>query len=146
MEKRVKNPFAGQCRGIMIALLCCFCGNVLLYAQELPEPEENGEDRFIYDAGERPDPFVPLLNQSGKIKDAESSEMEELAKRLQMITVNGVLWDKEMPLLMINNKIYKKGDVTESGLLVSDISADSIVLGYGKLTREISLVEKRKFE
>jgi hypothetical protein len=65
---------------------------------------------------------------------------------LAKIVVNGVLWDENQPLVMVNNKIYKQGDAIDGGLTIKSITADSVEFAYFELTYTVSLIDKQKLE
>ncbi len=69
------------------------------------------QGNFVYKADGRPDPFVPLLNKEGMEKNSGLSKKEEIMDLINQLKINGVLWDAQQPIVMINNKVYKKGDV-----------------------------------
>jgi len=55
-----------------------------------------------------------------------------------VLNLSGILWDKLMPLAVINNKVVKIGDKVGGSVLV-DIKQDRVILSEGSLTREIRL-------
>ncbi|MDD5745835.1 MAG: general secretion pathway protein GspB [Candidatus Omnitrophica bacterium] len=101
---------------------------------------------FVYQVEQRRNPFVPLLDKSGNKKEAGSSHGEELKVLLAKIVVNGVLWDENQPLVMVNNKIYKQGDEINGELKIKSITADGVVFEYFELTHTVSLIDKQKLE
>jgi len=128
----------------LAALLSCLAA-ALVYAQlntTVPEGEEKTE-KFVYQMEDRRNPFVPLLDKSGNRKEAGSSHGEELKTLAAKIVVNGVLWDADQPLAMINNKIYKQGDTIDGGLTIKSITADSVEFAYFELPYTVSLIDKQ---
>ncbi|MCP4650031.1 MAG: general secretion pathway protein GspB [PVC group bacterium] len=98
---------------------------------------------FTYESNDRRDPFIPSLDVSGIRPTMKPVvKKEELNKRLAKIDVNGILWDKAMPLVMINNKIHKQGD-TIFDLDITEIKENSVIFSYEELTHEISLIQKQ---
>ncbi|MFH2138818.1 MAG: hypothetical protein ABII88_09935 [Candidatus Omnitrophota bacterium] len=111
-------------------------------AEEFGIDDDSMVQSFVYTIKNERDPFIPLLDVQGtKPKLEPVLREEEFRKLLANITINGILWDEQMPLVMINNKIRKKGD-NINGLFVMDIKEDSVVVGYQDLTQVISLVKK----
>ena len=123
---------------IVLALIIC-----LQRQQGLAFFEKGGRNTFVYDAQKRPDPFVPLLDNEGDIKYTELSHNDEFIRRIKKIEVNGVFWDEDMPLVMINNKILKQGDLIE-GLTVITINEENVEFKFFDLTHTVSLIEKKK--
>ena len=109
------------------------------------EAEVFGEDskKFIYTHDNRPDPFLPLLSSKGLVQETGSDINEEMMRRVSRIKVTGILWDEEMPIVMINNKMRKEGDIVES-LTIKTININGIILGFHDLTHEILLIKKKK--
>lgn len=73
---------------------------------------------FVYDSQEKRDPFVPLAG------------LEEGSK-FAWLTLEGILWDPQSPLAIINDNIVGKGDKIE-GAEVVEIKEDRVILRYGK--------------
>ena len=108
--------------------------------------QDTGQNsKFIYQPEGRPDPFIPLLDSTGFLKEKGLSQQQEFNNRLTKIKINGVFWDKEMPVVMINGKFYKQNDEIFE-VKIKEINYDSVVLEYYELKHEISLIEKKKFD
>jgi len=117
----------------------------IVFAQ-LQLEDDMTEEKFIYPEQAMIDPFVSLLTTKGTLKSEEGPTLQEqFQERLRKIHVNGVLWDKDNPLVMINNEIYKPGDII-SGVLVETITANGIMLKYKGLTKSISLIDEKYFD
>ena len=131
---------------LIISSVCFFVGPAFSEDPVDLRAEENMlREVFIYDANGNPDPLVPLLDQAGEDLSDGPSKEEELALRIQRINVNGVVWDEDMPLVMINHKIYKKGDKVID-LLIETINEDSVILSFKGLPRKISLIQKNNID
>ncbi|MBI4845269.1 MAG: general secretion pathway protein GspB [Candidatus Omnitrophica bacterium] len=135
-------------RGILIAVLIVLIQICSVLAQNsLDEEESISFEGFVYESEANRDPFFSLLDNSGVFMDEQGPKKEEiLMERVQKVSVNGVIWDQDMPLVMINKKIYKKGDMIQEGLLVKEIRAESVTLGYEDLTHVISLVKRKNLD
>ena len=110
------------------------------YAENCDESTEI----FVYTADERRDPFISLINEDGNFKDNVSSAKEELEKLIKTVKVDGILWDEQIPLAMINKGIHKIGDII-NGLTVKNITEESVIFGYADLTHVITIIEKKDF-
>jgi len=108
------------------------------------ENVEESTEVFFYTADERRDPFISLINKSGNFKDNVPSAREELNNLIEIIKVDGILWDEQQPLAMINNEIHKIGDVINK-LTVKNITDESVTFGYADLTHTITIVEKKDY-
>lgn len=99
------------------------------------------DDSFIYEDKNRPDPFVPLLDKTGSTPSAGPSLEDEMQLRLKRIKINGILWEEKDPLVMINNKIRRQGDVVEE-LVVKEISVNRVVFEFKGLTSKIDIIKQ----
>jgi len=82
-------------------------------------------------AGERKkrDPFVALVDYTGKIKSYEDLFPTTLKKPLSAdVAVKAIIWDEKRPLAFINNKIYGEGAEIAKDLTIEKINFDSVVL------------------
>jgi len=127
---------------VMILIFSVLCAMFLVLDSRADEFEDN-QKKFIYTHDDRPDPFVPLLSSKGLVQEAGPSAREEMMNNVKKIKVNGILWDNVMPVVMINNKMRKEGDVVEN-LTIKKINVNGIILGYHDLTYEILLIKKKK--
>ena len=135
---------------LSIIILILFTAVLLMLELSIAqEAAKEGEmdfeiENFTYSSDDRTDPFIPLLLKEGLMKEEQGPDRKlEMMEKIKQIKVNGVLWDQRMPLVMIDNKIYKKGDILQTGLMVKDIQANSIIFGYYELAHEIFLIEKK---
>lgn len=133
---------------ILINLISFMNNNFVLSAglEQLNSIEEGSEatEVFVYNRDERRDPFVSLINKSGDYKDAVPNAKEEMMDLIKFINVGGIIWDDEMPLAMINNEIYKIGDIVNN-LTITQITSESVTFGYADLIHTITIVEKKDF-
>ncbi len=95
-----------------------------------------GEKKFVYDDHGRKDPLMPVVDSSGKIlfQEEENSGKKVLALRLQ-----GIIYRSKGPSkAIIEKKLYKVGDRI-SGLVITEIYPDHVVLSDGKDSYELWL-------
>ncbi len=126
-------------------VILCAVYSIFLVSDSSAEKFEENQEKFIYEHDDRPDPFVPLLTSKGLVQESGPSIREEMMSNVGKIKVNGILWDEEMPIVMINNKMRKEGDVVEN-LKIKKININGIILGYHDLTYEILLIKKKKMD
>jgi len=130
---------------IILSVLAASIFFVFKPAQSKPDDLPGQEAQsFVYTSDNRPNPFVPLLNASGSEKEQGPSRNEEMDLLLKKVKVNGVFWDDKMPLVMINDKIHKQGDVV-GNLKIKEIKIYSVVFSYYDLSAEIFLIKKQKY-
>ncbi len=127
--------------GFFVSL--CFINTVFFVSDSFADKFEENQEKFIYTNDNRPDPFLPLLTSKGVVQEAGPSIREEMMTHLGKIKVNGILWDEEMPIVMINNKMRKEGDIVEN-LTIKEINVNGVIFGYHDLTHEIVLIKKKK--
>ena len=76
----------------------------------------------------RRDPLIPLLDPTGRVK-AETELVRPAEVFLPLnISLKGIIWSKNSPLAIINNKIYHEGDKIFEGLVLEKINPDSVTL------------------
>ncbi|MBU1043823.1 MAG: hypothetical protein KJ915_05430 [Candidatus Omnitrophica bacterium] len=146
MKKQIKSKVILLVILIIIINSMALGLNALLtdaFAQQ-PIVSDESTEVFVYTRNERPDPFVSLINKSGDFKDNVPSAREEMMDLVQLIKVDGILWDSQMPLVMINKEIHKIGDIVNR-LTVKEITAESVTFAYSDLTYTITIIEKKYF-
>ncbi|MDP2940173.1 MAG: general secretion pathway protein GspB [Candidatus Omnitrophota bacterium] len=90
------------------------------------------------------DPFVKLIDPTGRIKtEAELIRPAEVILPLNII-LKGIIWDKQKPLVIINDKVYKEGAVIFEGLILEKINPDNIILNDRGQKVKINLRKKEK--
>lgn len=97
-----------------------------------------------YPGGIKRDPFIPLVDSTGRVKEAS-----ELTRPVQSllplnISLKGIIWSKTNPLAIINNKIYKEGDKIFEGLILEKINLESVILNDRGEKIQINLRKKEK--
>lgn len=118
--------------------------SAVFMAPEIKAAEFAGnKDKFIYTADDRSDPFVPLLSSKGLIKEMGPSTREEMMNFMKNIKVSGIMWDETLPVVMMNKKMRKVGDIVEN-LTIKQININSVILEYKDQTHEIVLIKKKK--
>ncbi len=127
---------------VLILILNVFCVMFMAFDSEVKGIEVN-EKKFIYTHDDRLDPFLPLLSSKGLAQKAGPSSGAEMMSHVSKIKVSGILWDEVMPVVMINNKMRKEGDVVEN-LTIKKINVNGVILGYHDLTYEILLIKKKE--
>lgn len=105
---------------------------------DIPELLANIQDvRFDYKAvHEARNPMRPLVGSavltSAGIQDTDtpgSYTDEDLLYIVSAMSFTGVIWDKEIPLAILDNELVYQGyEFGSLGIIVTDISADSVVL------------------
>ena len=92
------------------------------------------------------DPFVALVNASGKIKtDDELFPVLKKKTSLSMnITLKAIIWDSTRPVAFINTKNYHEGDEITEGLKIQKINPNDIVLNDNGSLISISLRKMEK--
>jgi len=65
----------------------------------------------------------------------------QLVSTAQGLSLNGIIFNKDMPVAIINNAIAKEGDLVASNIKVVSIKSDSVVLNDGSKNFELKLQE-----
>lgn len=65
----------------------------------------------------------------------------QLVSSAQGLSLNGIIFNKDMPMAIINNAIAKEGDLVASNTKVVSIKSDSVVLNDGSKNFELKLQE-----
>lgn len=82
------------------------------------------EDKFVYDAKARRDPFLPLVTETGQVLDLEP-------KQTTTLNLEGVIFDKEGDsFIVINGVVLKKGQALND-YLVFEIKPNEVILIRG---------------
>jgi len=136
-------------------LAVIWCGIAVLHGgaltcrgSDMPTPDslaDSGVVKFSYQASGERDPFIPLLSSSKDSVANEPSSGELFEEYFKKIKVNGVLWDKGNPLVMINNEIYRRNDLVEN-LRISEITPNGVTVSYKDQSRTILLIDMKKYE
>ncbi|MCG2712856.1 MAG: hypothetical protein L6416_11120 [Candidatus Omnitrophica bacterium] len=136
--------FAGKItfNTLLILILSLLCVMFLVLDSQAGEFKEEHE-KFIYTADGRPDPLLPLLSSKGLVAETGLSIREEMMNFVSKINVNAILWDETMPIVMINKKMRKEGDVVEN-LIIQKINVNGVIFGYNDLAYEILMIKKKK--
>lgn len=110
---------------IYIAVLCIvYCVLCIAFCQ--------AEDRFIYDAQGRRDPFIPLVDKSSSTGLRTSFVPPDLEVRLPVdIKVKGILSKDDEYFAIINDKVMKKGQ-NIGEIKIKRIEKDKVILKYGQ--------------
>ncbi len=98
----------------------------------------------IFSQSLKRDPFVPLLDSTGRVKpESELARPAETFLPLN-ISLKGIIWSKNVPLCNINNKVFHEGDKVFEGLTIEKINPNYIVLNDRGEKVEIYLRKKEK--
>jgi len=91
------------------------------------------------------DPFVDLVDASGRIKTED--ELFSTFQRFvpSTIILKGIIWDTKRPLAIINGKIYTEGASIGEGMVLEKIYANSVVL-KGQDEQRMTVYLKKKKE
>jgi len=65
----------------------------------------------------------------------------QLVSTAQGLSLNGIIFNKDTPIAIINNAIAKEGDLVASNTTVVSIKSDSVVLNDGSKNFELKLQE-----
>jgi hypothetical protein len=91
------------------------------------------------------DPFVDLVEASGRIKTED--ELFESPQTLlpAAIILKGIIWDQKRPLAVINGKIFGQGATIAKGVVLEKIDRGGIILRtQDNETLKIELRKKEK--
>jgi len=115
---------------------------------QVPLAEEESEiierPNIDYTAADFRDPFSPqiLISKKGEPEKAvETKEVKPRASELFSLSIQGIIWNSNIPLAIINNQVFKKGEVLpvsrgEKGeteteeVLIMDINKDGVTIVY----------------
>ena len=144
-----KNQAAPLCRAISAALISC---SVIIFASQLlaqdpagEKPEKAGpavEDTGVeYTAENFRDPLRPqILRPKAEQAEGQVAIEEEKPRVAEMLSLSlqGIIWNPERPLAIINNRVVKIGDIilvpkdseTTEAATIMDITQDGVVIIY----------------
>jgi hypothetical protein len=94
-----------------------------------------------YEASDFRDPFYPPVSISKKKEPEAEEEIKEarpVAKELSFVSIQGIIWNLDNPLAIINNQVFKKeetlpitGREAEAGeITIIDIDKDGVTVNY----------------
>jgi len=83
----------------------------------------------------RRDPFVPLV-RGGRFVTATKA-----ATGIEGVVLEGVLWDPDRPIAIINGELVGEGEIID-GFLVKQIGVDRVVLKAGDKEHTIPLIQE----
>ena len=99
------------------------------------------QDAFLYDSGDRRDPFVPVVSGSGRILSGE-----KLNTSFENITLGGIIYDARNPknsLALINGEPYGVGARVMEFVIVN-IESTKVILRVGEEEFSLELVDEVK--
>lgn len=116
--------------------------------KEVPTPEP--EPPFIYQSGNRRDPFKPLVSQKAVGREIESPGEVEIVS----LSLSGLIWDDGEVLALLHDGgnfgyILKKGRLLAANYRIIEgisgvIKADGVYLTQGKTKVKLTLREEEK--
>lgn len=113
-------------RGFVYLIIICFAMLLFLNISNLLA-ENNAQKPFVYDPGERRDPFQPLVTKDGKIAFGYG-----VVRSAGDIRLEGVVYDPEgVSVVIINGLVLKKND-TFGNIKVIGINADGVTLLFNQ--------------
>jgi hypothetical protein len=116
-----------------------------------------------YAAGDFRDPFYPQIfiseEQETEVAEVEPEierEIEEIkpkASELFSLSIQGIIWNSDKPLAIINDRVFKKGEVlsiTEGShfaepITIMDIDKDGVTIIYSGQVEKLSSPKTSEF-
>lgn len=96
-----------------------------------------GAEQFKYEGKDRRDPFVPLVNEQGKITTSSSA-----VGSIKDIVLEGIVWDpKGGSIVIINQNILKEQDFIGDYQLTK-IESDRVILKKANKEYVVELVKE----
>lgn len=131
MKFMVKVSRLGMSEFFLLPAFLCVVLAIIL-AQQVA-----AEDSFVYKAGGRRDPMMPLVTPQGLIRDIKSQSALH-----EGLSLEGIIYDAQRPsLAIINDQIVKAGDnIGEVKIL--DIQEDRVMILKDNEVQEIRLEEE----
>ena len=140
---RIKNRFIPNTGLVIISFLFCL---VFLFLTSLGKTEDETEEEldFIekpdieYTASEFRDPFQPQVSMGVPEISAEEESGRPKPSEILSLSIQGIIWNSDIPLVIINNEVLGKGesllipkgkDVTEK-VTIMDIGKDGVTIIY----------------
>ncbi|MFH1678316.1 MAG: hypothetical protein ABH914_01710 [Candidatus Omnitrophota bacterium] len=114
---------------LLFFLVCPFLSSSA-FSQDAVEGESGdvkADNEMEYNAGDLRDPLRPqfFLQKKKETKIEEEPYMEKRkASELFALSIQGIIWNSDTPLAVINNKVIKKGEVILLPSTEKDISAE----------------------
>ena len=107
---------------------CCLLGLIVGMLSGLPCSWSADVQPFRYDGHGRRDPFEPLVTSTGELRTPRSGNVTG------MLHLEGVLWDPQQPMAIVNGTVLRVGDEVEGYHLV-EIRPEAIVVDGGEAGR-----------
>jgi hypothetical protein len=145
MITQIKKQFIINYRFIIISFLSClvlFIFPFLIFSQEY-KPRGNSDSlertNIEYTASNFRDPFYPQVTLPQEEEEEEQPEIiitqEKVQPRITELfsfSIQGIIWNPDNPMAIINNQVLKKGDVltisghkdTAADITIVDIERD----------------------
>jgi hypothetical protein len=148
MIVQIINQMMINYRFIIVWFLFClviFVFPLLIFSQE---PKLRGHQEILkrpnlkYTASDFRDPFIPQMpipqeEEAPKIERIEKKVRAKISE-LFSFSIQGIIWNPDKPMAIINNNVLKKGDIlfmadkkgTAEEITIVDIDKDGVTIGY----------------
>ncbi len=101
-------------------------------------PDLIGRPDIKYGAADFRDPFYPQIpapvKERPKMEEGIIREIKPIAPELSFLSVQGIIWNADNPLVIINNQVLKREDVLltpkEEDVTIIDIYKDGVSVFY----------------
>lgn len=101
-------------KGFLLLIIFLLVANILF--------SEEKKEKFVYDAQNKRDPFIPLVTNEGFLISLESE------KEFEDITLEGIIYDeKGTSYAIINSNIVKAGD-NIGAITIMEIRKDKVLI------------------
>ena len=122
---------------LIISLFCCGIIEGRVFAREV-------EERFIYDAGSRRDPFVPLLDKDSVsgLRTEFTPPREKISLPIEVL-VKGVLRRGDQFYAIVNGRVMKTGE-NIGKVKIKSIKEDKVVLEFSGHDFDILLRKEKE--
>lgn len=101
-------------------------------------------NKFIYDANNKKDPFIPLVDKSSPTGLRTVFVPPEQHVELPMdVKISGILWNGKEYFAIVNEKVIKAGD-TLGAIRIKGISSNQVIVEYGQREFAVPLREESK--
>lgn len=125
---------------VLLRVVLLLLGTYSLCRIALAAPVEVNEDsEFIYDAGGKRNPFIPLVSADGRLIN-----LEKEAKAKGDLAVEGISYDKNgRSYAIVNGLVVEIGD-TVLGYQVLTVNPDKLIFIKDGVTTEVPLKKEEE--
>jgi|GEM_PF-3870482 len=151
MITQIKKQFIINYRFIIASFLSCLVISIfplLIFSQENKLKGDLGSlerTNIEYTASNFRDPFYPQIIIPQEEEDQpkiiiSKDEVQPKITELFSFSIQGIIWNPDNPMAIINNKVLKKGDIltisggkdTAADITIVNIERDGVIVGYGR--------------